>query len=67
MKKNKKIKENNPQSIGDWLADEGYYPSMQDEIVTLIQKDHGVFIQLIDSISDESKRLIQSIIDSKEL
>jgi hypothetical protein len=39
------------QSIGDWLADEGYSPSKQQEIIHLVQRNEGRCIEITELIT----------------
>lgn len=61
MKKNQKSID---QSIGDWLADEGYSPSKQEEIIHLVQRNEGRCIYLEEPVTQEMKTLIQDTLDS---
>jgi len=54
------------QSIGDWMADEGYSPSKQQELIHLVQRSNGKLIQLTDMLTNELKELIQETLDSVE-
>lgn len=61
MKKNQK---SIGQSIGDWLADEGFSPSKQTEVIYIIQRNEGRCLCLTDMVNNELKQLIQETLDS---
>jgi hypothetical protein len=52
------------QSIGDWLADEGFSPSKQTEVIYIIQRNEGRCLCLTDMVNNELKQLIQETLDS---
>ncbi|AHB41197.1 TPA: hypothetical protein DIC40_03295 [Patescibacteria group bacterium] len=54
------------QSIGDWLADEGYSPSKQEEIIHLVKRNEGRCIELTELMTEELKQMIEETLDSVE-
>lgn len=61
----KKLK-NMSQSIGDWLADEGYSPSKQEEIIHFVKRNEGRCIELTELVSEELIDIIQETLNSIE-